>query len=55
MEEEFLSMSKARREEIENFQVRSGYLERLVKAKNILPVDNSFVAEDSIHDYNIPW
>lgn len=55
MEEEFLSMSKARREEIENFQVRSGYLERLVKSKNILPVDNCFVAEDSIHDYNIPW
>ena len=55
VEEEFLSMSKARREEIENFQVRSGYLERLVKSKNILPVDNSFVAEDLIHDYNIPW
>lgn len=55
VEEEFLSMSKARREEIEKFQVRSEYLERLVKAKNILPVDNFFVAEDSIHGYNIPW
>ncbi len=55
VEEEFLFMSKARREEIENFQVRSEYLERLVKAKNILPVDNFFVAEDSIHDYNISW
>lgn len=55
VEEEFLSMSKARREEIENFQVRSEYLGRLVKAKNILLVDNIFVAEDSKYDYNIPW
>lgn len=55
VEEEFLSMSKARREEIENFQVRSEYLGRLVKAKNILLVDNIFIAEDSKYDYNIPW
>ena len=43
VEDEFLSMSKARREEIENIQVRSEYLERLAKAKNILPPDNFFV------------
>lgn len=55
VEEEFLSMSKARREEIENFQVRSEYLERLVKSKNILPIDNIFVAKCSNYDYNIPW
>ncbi|MCU6771597.1 Modification methylase DpnIIB [uncultured Bacteroides sp.] len=55
VEEEFLSISKARREEIENIQVRSEYLERLAKKKNILPPDNFFVAEEAKHDYNIPW
>ena len=55
IEEEFLSISKARREEIENIQVRSDYLERLAKAKNILPPDNYFVAEEAKHDYNVPW
>lgn len=55
VEDEFLSMSKARREEIENIQVRSEYLERLAKAKNILPPDNFFVAEEAKHDYNVPW
>jgi site-specific DNA-methyltransferase (adenine-specific) len=38
-EEIFLSMSKARREEIEDIAVRSKYLENLVKAKIILPPD----------------
>jgi site-specific DNA-methyltransferase (adenine-specific) len=39
MEEEFLSMSKARREEIDNTAVRSKYLEKLANAKIILPPD----------------
>ncbi len=39
MEEQFLSMSKARREEIDNIQVRCEYLERLAKAKHILLPD----------------
>ena len=55
VEEEFLSISKARREEIENIQVRSDYLERLAKAKNILPPDDFFVAEEAMPDYNVPW
>ena len=55
VEEEFLSISKARREEIENIQVRSEYLERLAKAKNILLPNNLFVAEEAKHDYNVPW
>ena len=55
MEEEFLSMSKARREEIENSAVRSNYLERLAKAKIILPSDNFFVADDRDVNYGIPW
>ena len=55
MEDEFLSMSKARREEIENIAVRSDYLERLAKAKIILPPDNFFVADDSDINYGVPW
>ena len=55
MEDEFLSMSKARREEIENSAVRSDYLDRLVKAKIILPPNNFFVADETDNDYNVPW
>ena len=55
IEDEFLSMSKARREEIENSAVRSDYLERLAKAKIILPPDNFFVADDSDINYGVPW
>ena len=54
-EDEFLSMSKARREEIENSAVRSDYLERLAKAKIILPPDNFFLADDSEISYGAPW
>lgn len=55
MEDEFLSMSKARREEIENGAVRSDYLERLAKAKIILPPDNILVSDDSDCYYGVPW
>ena len=55
IEDEFLSMSKARREEIENSAVRSDYLERLAKAKIILPPDNFFVADDPDINYGVPW
>ena len=55
MEKEFLFMGKARREEIENSAVRSNYLERLVKAKIVLPSDNYFVTDDMETCYNIPW
>lgn len=55
IEDEFLSMSKARREEIENSAVRSDYLERLAKAKIILHPDNFFVTDDCDVNYGIPW
>ena len=55
MEDVFLSMSKARREEIENRAVRSNYLDRLAKAKIILPTDNFFVYDDSDVTYGVPW
>ena len=55
IEDEFLSMSKARREEIEIGAVREDYLERLAKAKIILPPDNSFAADVNEQDYGVPW
>ena len=55
MEDEFLSMSKARREEIENSSIRSDYLERLTKAKIILPPDNIFVVDEIGLKYGVPW
>ena len=55
IEDEFLSMSKARREEIESGAVREDYLERLAKAKIILPPDNSFAADVNEQDYGVPW
>ena len=55
MEDEFLSMSKARREEIENSTVRNDYLERLAKAKIILLPDNFFVADETDINYGVPW
>ena len=55
IEDEFLSMSKAIREEIESGAVREDYLERLAKAKIILPPDNSFAADVNEQDYGVPW
>ncbi|CDE87665.1 dNA (Cytosine-5-)-methyltransferase [Prevotella sp. CAG:891] len=55
IEEEFLAMSKARREELENLQLKSLYLERLTKAKVILPPNNVLIAEDAVREYGIPW
>ena len=55
LEDEFLFISKARREEIENSAIRSDYLERLAKAKIILPLENLFVADDTEVNYGVPW
>lgn len=55
IEEEFLAMNKARREELENLQLKSLYLERLTKAKVILPPNNVLIAEDAVREYGIPW
>jgi site-specific DNA-methyltransferase (adenine-specific) len=54
-EEQFLSMSKARREEIENISRKEAYLKRLAKAKIILPSDNFLVAESIGEGYEVPW
>ena len=55
MEDDFLSISKARREEIESDVIRRNYLSRLVKAKIIMPQDDSCIADDTSWDYGIPW
>jgi site-specific DNA-methyltransferase (adenine-specific) len=55
LETEFLSMSKARREELEDIKIRSVYLDKLAKAKIILPPDNILIAEDENLIYNVPW
>ena len=55
MEEEFLSMSKARRCEIEDIAVRCNYLKKLEKAKTILPSDNFFVEDEDDIGYCVPW
>lgn len=54
-EDEFLSMSKARREEIENIYIRSNYINRLAKANIILPPSDIWRACDNGIDYGIPW
>lgn len=54
-EEDFLAMSKARREEIENINQKNDYLQRLTKAKIILPQDNSSTVSDSSEEYGVPW
>lgn len=55
MEEEFLSISKARREEIENTAIRNEYLDKLAKAKIIIPTDKFFVANESDCSFGVPW
>lgn len=55
IEEGFLSMSKARREEIENNTIRKDYLDRLAKARIILPQDNFFVSDEMELNYGAPW
>lgn len=54
-EDEFLSMSKTRREEIENIYIRSNYINRLAKANIILPPSDIWRACDNDIDYGIPW
>lgn len=55
-EDEFLSMSKARRIELEDNHIRNEYVSRLIKAKHILPPDDSSsVADIDVSNYGIPW
>lgn len=54
-EDEYLSMSKERREEIQDIKMRNNYIKKLVKARNILPSKDILVSDDNEIDYNIPW
>lgn len=55
MDDKFLEMSKARREEIENYQTRDLYLDKLAKAKIVVPHDLFHVAEEEDLCYGVPW
>jgi site-specific DNA-methyltransferase (adenine-specific) len=55
IEEEFLAMSKARREELENRVIRNDYLARLAKAKIIKPSALRLVSDDNEEDNGVPW
>lgn len=55
IEDEFLAMSKARREELEDVVLRSCYLDRLSKVGYILSPDISFVSDVSNTNYGVPW
>ena len=55
IEDEYLAMSRARREEIENADVRTDYLRRLAKSGSILPPDDLFAAEPQQDYGKIPW
>lgn len=55
IEEEFLAMGKARRVEIEENKIRDNYINRLTKAKVILPNTNFNVEESPMPEYEIPW
>lgn len=55
IDESFLAISKARREEIENQSIRSCYLKHLADAK-IIPLSNdTHILEETTIDYAIPW
>lgn len=55
IEDDFLAMSKARREEIEHYDIRCNYLERLRKAKIILSSDELFAVGESDSFFGVPW
>ena len=55
IEEEFLSMSKNRRIELEQATIRNEYIERLVKLKCVLPPKKEMLAKESVPVYNVPW
>lgn len=55
IEDKFLEMSKARREEINSYSVRKKYLNRLAKVGIILQTDDLFASEEMNFSYGIPW
>ena len=55
IEEEFLLLSKARRVEFGNPEIKKSYIPRLVKS-NIIPADNSFILAEGDEPYGyVPW
>ncbi len=54
IEEAFLAMGKARREELENSDIRNNYLGKLTKGRHMLPLD-IFSVTDSNANYGVPW
>lgn len=55
LEDEFLAISRNRREQLERPEVREDHLLHLVKAGIVPPQNDFFVAEDSRIDYATPW
>lgn len=55
IEDNFLAMSKARREEIENLSKRYDYLYRLKKSNIVLPSDETMLHDNDAFGYGIPW
>ena len=55
IDEDFLSISKSRREEIENLAIRDEYLGRLGKAKIIPSQTITQVCENEDLSYGVPW
>lgn len=54
IETNFLEMSRARREEIESFDIRKLYLDKLSQSGCIMPSDVAMLSEDT-ELYGIPW
>lgn len=54
-EEEYLTMSKTRREELEDLNIRTEYLNRLEKSKIVATSNNFIVSDNFEQSYNIPW
>ena len=55
IEEQFLDMSRARREEIESLATRYDYLAKLEKAGVIRMSEGSIVMEEDNQFYGVPW
>ena len=53
-EAEYLAIAKARREELEDMAIRAQYLQRLAKARHIMPAETG-VAEAACADWGIRW
>lgn len=55
IEDDYLAMSRARREEIGRADIRADYIRRLANNGSILPPDDLFAGEPEIEYGKIPW